>query len=225
MIRQKTLVRQHQIIKAARDLIATKGMGAVTIDAIADKVGLSEGAIYRHFTGKQQVLRLLIDEIEGDLLHAVAEAQVAGAAPLDNLERILAAQLAYSGSDQTVYFIVIAEAIGLEGIGLGPRVSRMLSRYLESIQRVLIQGVEDSSLPRDLDVEAAAAAFFALIHTSAIWRALDDYTPPPAEWHSRWWRMYIEGLGFSPGPTVSPCRQATARTTKAPGTVTIESSD
>ena len=43
MTRQKTLVRQHQIIEAARNLIAAKGMDGVTIDAIAEEVGLTEG--------------------------------------------------------------------------------------------------------------------------------------------------------------------------------------
>ena len=62
-----TLVRKHQIIEIARDLITTKGMEGITIEAIADAVSISEGAIYRHFTGKIQKLPRLIDDIETDL--------------------------------------------------------------------------------------------------------------------------------------------------------------
>jgi AcrR family transcriptional regulator len=50
-------------------------MEAVTIDAIAETVGFSEAAIYRHFSSKQQILLKLISDLEHDLLACVASAQ------------------------------------------------------------------------------------------------------------------------------------------------------
>ena len=61
MARQSTSERQHQIIEATQSLITSKGMEFVTIDAIAEKVGLTEGAIYKHFRSKRAILTLLID--------------------------------------------------------------------------------------------------------------------------------------------------------------------
>ena len=56
MVRQTSSIRRQQIIEAARGLITNRGMDAVTMDAIAEAVGLSEGAIYRHFSSKHQIL-------------------------------------------------------------------------------------------------------------------------------------------------------------------------
>ena len=42
MARQSTSERQLQIIEATQNLITSKGMEFVTIDAIAEKVGLTE---------------------------------------------------------------------------------------------------------------------------------------------------------------------------------------
>jgi AcrR family transcriptional regulator len=50
-------------------------MEAVTNDAIAETVGFSEAAIYRHFSSKQQILLKLISDLEHDLLACVASAQ------------------------------------------------------------------------------------------------------------------------------------------------------
>ena len=75
MVRQTTTIRKQQIIEATRRLITDKGMEAVTNDAIAETVGFSEAAIYRHFSSKQQILLKLISDLEHDLLACVASAQ------------------------------------------------------------------------------------------------------------------------------------------------------
>ncbi len=231
MTKQNTQVRRRQIIEAARNLIASKGMEGVTIDAIAAAVGLSEGAIYRHFASKQQILLHLIEEIERNLLDMVGEAQLGGGPPLEKLERIMVAHLTYTDSERAVSFIVIAEAIAFEGIGLRSRVSAMLQRYVDSIQQVLQQGVGEGSLPPDLDVEAAAATFLALIQSTAVFRALADYTWSMAEWRSRVWHIYVAGLGAAAGPRRVPMSRDSdstgrppARTSGGSGTATFTSS-
>ncbi len=230
MTRQNTIVRRRQIVEAARNLIASKGMEGVTIDAIAEAVGLREGAIYRHFVSKQQILLHLIDDMERNLLDMVGEAQLGAGPPLEKLERIMVAHLTYTDSERAVSFIVIAEAIAFEGIGLRSRVSAMLQRYMDSIQQVLQQGAEEGSLPPDLDVEAAAATFLALIQSTAIFRALADYTWSMAEWRSRVWRIYVAGLGATASPRRVPMSWARggterppARTSGGSGTATFTS--
>ena len=113
----------NQIIDAVRYLITTTGMEGVTIDAIAEEVGLTEGAIYRHFTSKHQILLLLIDDIERSLLETVRNARLEWASALKNLERILEAHLSDVEGHRAASFIVITEAIGFDSIGLGPRVA------------------------------------------------------------------------------------------------------
>ena len=167
MTRQKTLVRQHQIIEAARNLIAAKGMDGVTIDAIADEVGLTEGAIYRHFASKHQILSLLVDDIERSLLDTVESAQTEGASAVDSLEHILDAHLSDVEGHRAVSFIVIAEAMGFDGTTLAPKVSLMFTRYLELIQAVLDRGIREGSIRPDINANAAATTFFGLIQSTA----------------------------------------------------------
>lgn len=194
LIRQTTLVRKHQIIEAARNLITYRGMESVTMGSIAFAVGLSEGAIYRHFTSKHQILTLLIDDMERTLLNTVSEAQEEGASALENLEHILEAHLTDVEGLRAVSFIVIAEAMAFDGIGLGQRVSSMLTNYLESIQRVLEKGVEEGSIRPDLHVDAAATTFFGIIQSTATLWALNEWTSPLAEWRAQMCQIYKGGV-------------------------------
>jgi AcrR family transcriptional regulator len=194
MIRQNTKVRKHQIIEAARHLITTKGMESVTIDAIADEVGITEGAIYRHFVSKNQILSLLIDDIENTLLATVRDSQVEGASAVSNLCRIMEAHLNDVEGRRAVSFIVIAGAMGFDGIGLTPKVSSMFTHYLESIQDVLRQGILEGSIRPDVDVDAAATAFFGIIQSTATLWALNDYSSPLAEFRAQMWDIYYNGV-------------------------------
>jgi len=194
MARQSTLVRQHQIIEATRILITTRGMESVTIDAIAEEVGLTEGAIYRHFTSKHQILSLLIDDIEENLLSTIRDATEEGASALSNLECILEAHLNDVEGRKAASFIVITEAMGFDGIGLSPRVALMLTHYLEFIRGVIKNGIQDGSIRSDVGVDAAATAFLGLIQSTATLWALNSYSTPLAERRDQMWRIYKKGV-------------------------------
>lgn len=48
--------RQKKIIEVSIELIAEKSIQELTIKNIAQKIGLTEGAIYRHFQSKFDIL-------------------------------------------------------------------------------------------------------------------------------------------------------------------------
>ncbi len=53
--------RQKQIVEAALAIISDHGLEALTIKHIAEHVGFSDAAVYRHFENKAQILSTIID--------------------------------------------------------------------------------------------------------------------------------------------------------------------
>ncbi len=194
MVRQNSTIRKHQIVEAARGLITEKGMDAVTIDAIADAVGLSEGAIYRHFSSKQQILLLLIDELEHDLLSSVEKTQEIEPNALRVLECILETHLADVEGSRGVSFVVVSGAMSFEGIGLADRVRDMLERYLNVLQEVMRRGVREGTFHSGLDIEAAALTFFGMIQSTATIWALSGYSWSLDRWRSQILEIYKNGV-------------------------------
>ncbi len=194
MVRQNSTIRKHLIVEAARGLITEKGMDAVTIDAIADAVGLSEGAIYRHFSSKQQILLLLIDELEHDLLSSVEKTQEIEPNALRVLECILETHLADVEGSRGVSFVVVSGAMSFEGIGLADRVRDMLERYLNVLQEVMRRGVREGTFHSGLDIEAAALTFFGMIQSTATIWALSGYSWSLDRWRSQILEIYKNGV-------------------------------
>ncbi|MDA0264684.1 MAG: TetR/AcrR family transcriptional regulator [Chloroflexi bacterium] len=194
MIRQTSSIRRHQIIEAAQGLITNRGMDAVTIDAIAEAVGLSEGAIYRHFSSKHQILLQLIDELEQGLLATVELAQTTQPDALQAMECILESHLADVEGSRGVSFVVVSGAMGFEGIGLSDRVRDMLDRYLDAIKGVLRRGVAEGHFYRDLDLDAAAFTFFGMIQSTATIWALNGYSWSLDQWRKQILNVYMHGV-------------------------------
>ncbi len=59
----KTDIRQEQIINEAINIIHSKGYSALSIRELAKQVQISEGAIYRHFSSKEEIQNGIIKRI------------------------------------------------------------------------------------------------------------------------------------------------------------------
>ena len=109
-VRRPTSVRRREIIEAARVVITERGMRALTIGAIARAVGVSDGAIYRHFRGKKQILAGLIEDIDDRLARRIDLIDGDPESGLTRLESVLRDNVAPS-TTIGVSFMVIAEVL------------------------------------------------------------------------------------------------------------------
>jgi len=70
--------RRRQVLDAATACFAERGIHATTMQDICQRAGLSPGAVYCWFTGKEAIIEAVADERharERDMLHAAATAR------------------------------------------------------------------------------------------------------------------------------------------------------
>ena len=85
----------QQIVDAVEKLMITKGLARVTTKEIAQATGLSEGALYRHFSHKEDVFFVVLQK-HLPVLVDVLDRQVAGTKTVrENLIEIALAVLSY----------------------------------------------------------------------------------------------------------------------------------
>ena len=51
--------RKKEIIMAALELAANKGLGNVSMNMIADKVGIKKPSLYNHFASKEELVEVM----------------------------------------------------------------------------------------------------------------------------------------------------------------------
>ncbi len=65
--------RQAEILDRATELVAESGLAQLTMKRLAERVGFTEPAIYRHYPGKSALLAAMIERLGGRLLETIEE--------------------------------------------------------------------------------------------------------------------------------------------------------
>jgi len=191
---KNTEVRRRQIINAARKLIIRHGSEHVTVRGIAETVGISEGAIYRHFKSKRDILSLLADDIENNLLGDVTQASAHGGSSLEILNSVLRSHLSAIEKRRGVSFQVIAEIISLGDKTLNKKISEIINKYIGCLADLLSRGVKSGEVREDINLEAAATLLFGMIQGLVNLWALSNYRFRPKENYEPLWHIFREAV-------------------------------
>ena len=187
-------VRRHQIVRSARKIVATHGMTFLTIQELAKEVGVSEGAIYRHFKSKDEILLVLIQDIEHNLLDTIAESVQPEDGALDHLEQLLQQHFSSIERRNAVSFVVIAESLRFADSQVKQATRQMVESYLEMIDGILKRGVEKGEMDEQVDTKAAALMFFAMIQASVTLWSFSNRAHPLAQHSASLWGIFKRGL-------------------------------
>lgn len=193
-IRKHTKIRRQQIIDVIRHIISSKGIEYVTISEIAMRIGTSKTAIYRHFKSKRDILSLLIDNIEETLMEALDRAMVSDA-PVQNLKNILLAHLIYSKERRETSFIVIMGAMQFSDSYIRKKISLLIQKYLQKIEKIHVSAVRLGLIKTDTDSKMSAIAFLGLIQSTVTVWSYKNINFIPKRMHGKLWRIYWKGVG------------------------------
>ena len=149
----KARLDREAIVAAGLTLAAQPGVGSVSVRDLGAQLGADPTAIYRHFRGKDDLMRSLLDEVIGMSLQRV------DAEPDDWRGRLT--QLAVA----TLELFATYPAIGVEATVLttgGPHELDVIEFMLDALSRAVVKpGVEVSGIavacPRPWDVIEADA--------------------------------------------------------------------
>ncbi len=194
MTHKNTEVRQKEIIAAVRKLIIRHGAEHVTIRRIAQSVGLSEGAIYRHFKSKKDILSFLADDVEHTLLEDLTSGSALASTPLEALDSILRSHLSAIEHRRGVSFQVIAEIISYGDKGLNKKLSNSIDKYVDCLTEILSRGVKSGEVRDDIDLKATAFIIFGAIQGLVTTWALSNYSFDPREKYAAIWNVFREAV-------------------------------
>jgi AcrR family transcriptional regulator len=88
-------VLRDAILDATNDLLGRYGYNKMTVEDIADEVGIGKGTIYLHFPSKEEVVLSTIDRMVDRLLVKLAEIAEGPGSVSSRLESMLIARILY----------------------------------------------------------------------------------------------------------------------------------
>ena len=85
--------RQIEIIQAAGKIITQTGISSLTTKRLSKEMKFSESALYRHFSGKNEIIKAMLGYLADDMDARFSSFQSSETAPLEKLKFIFTNQL------------------------------------------------------------------------------------------------------------------------------------
>ncbi len=161
--------RELQILETARALFAERGFGAVTMDDVAARVGVTKPLLYAYFGNKDRLYIACMQPAGDAMLATVAEAVRATTGPADALRDGLHAFFAFVESDRDSWRVLFDETLPAGGEiaqRVGEYRDRLVGLIVDSRLATLPSRSRDRAAP---ETEALAAALLGASEALARW--------------------------------------------------------
>jgi len=155
--------RRAATVEAVVDLAAEQNPSDITTTAIAQKMGLTQGALFRHFPTKDAILEAVMSWVTDRLLARVDKAAEGAASPKAALEAVFMTHIDFVSDHPGVPRMLFGE-LQRPGETLPKRMAQTLIRhYGERLRGLLEAGKARGELRADLDPDAAITLFIGTI--------------------------------------------------------------
>lgn len=172
---QDTETRRRQIAGAALRTIVEDGVHGFTTRAIASRVGITDGTLFRHFRNKAEIVQAALDL----LTEQIDASMVSTGPPAAALEHFFRHRAAFVGSEGSVGRLIFSEGLmHLSGEPGRARVRDWRRRSVEFLRHQLRPLHVQGTLAPGLDEGAAAVLIQGVLLTLAMSAAVGAPSTP-----------------------------------------------
>jgi AcrR family transcriptional regulator len=149
------------MLDAAHGLFAERGFAAVTMDDIADAVGITKPLLYNYFGNKERHYLACMQPAGDALIAAVVDAVRSTATPADALDAGMRAFFGFVADDRDAWRVLFDETIPASGL-----VAQGVAEYRERLTNLVMDAIV-AQLPRKpsakarVELEAVSIAVLA----------------------------------------------------------------
>jgi AcrR family transcriptional regulator len=166
--KKETEMRREQIVQAALELIGSRGINALSIVAIAERVGIVPSALYRHYKSKDDVLDGVLALLEKRLLSNVRAVRRETPDAPGRLRLLLMKHAQMLIENRAIPHVVFSDGIYTGHPERKARVAQVLTSYMGQIEKIVAEGIVAGAIRADISSTTAAVMFLGMILPAAV---------------------------------------------------------
>lgn len=189
--------RRAATVEAVVQLAAEHNPSDITTTAIARHMGLTQGALFKHFPTKEAILEAVMGWVAERLLTRVDAAAAQASSPRAALEAMFMAHVGFVSEHPGVPRMLFGE-LQRAGDSVPKRmVQTLIRRYGKRLKAVIEQGKDAGELSPALDSDAAVTMLIGMIQGLVMQSLLAGDVARIAREAPRLFAIYIRGIGSS----------------------------
>ena len=157
---------KKSIIEASMRLFARRGYHGTSVAQIAEATGLTKGALYWYFKGKEDLFLTVLDCIKDDWQKTIMSRVEASEGVTEKLEQLFDAtseMVAASENPYSMHLFLVAAGAQPEMREFEDAIKTAYAGYVKTVADTIRQGQEDGEVKRDVDAESAAVGIIGCL--------------------------------------------------------------
>mgnify|MGYP003670056316 CR=1 FL=1 len=155
--------RREEIIRVTLELAASQGVDDVTTQDMAQAMGVTQGAVFRHFASKDAIWLAVMHWVRDRMMSVLGRAASQGRDPLDALQRMFFAHIEFIAGHPAIPRVLTSQHLHGRNAVLRTLVTEIMLGYEEKIAGLLVDAKTQGLVRADLDPRAAATLYIGMI--------------------------------------------------------------
>lgn len=183
--------RKLQILQTLAAMLENPKGEKITTAALADRLDVSEAALYRHFASKAQMFEGLIEFIEQTLFGLINKITAEEKSGLKQAEAILSMLLGFAVKNPGMTRVLIGDALVNEDERLQARINQLHDRLEATVKQALRFAASEKEIDGSIDPAAHANLMLAFVVGRWHQFAKSGFQRDPTEYWSAQWQGLI----------------------------------
>ena len=184
--------RQVQIIEADLNIVSKKGIQFLTTKSLAEEIGMSEGGIYRHFKGKEEILDGIIEYVIYGVLNFFDSVINSEKTSIEKLKEIFLERCTRIGTHPEQIVSLSSFNYYKDGEVYRQQIREFYNEYENKILQIISKGQEDKEIP-NVDPKYIYMVIIGVLNRFVMeWQRSDYEFDLYSEGEKLW--NYLEGL-------------------------------
>lgn len=162
MKRQSTEIRQEQIKQAVLDIIYTDGLKSLSTRNLANRIGMSEATIFRHFPSKQAIILAIIKDVQVDFIGRLRAIALSNESPRERLFRFLCQTVKYLVEHKGITMLMFSEASHNNDKVLKDNLLQIFNNQKKLVSKIILDGIAMGAWDERIPVENVAMLYMGI---------------------------------------------------------------
>lgn len=168
--------RQLDIIKKTLVLIDAGGIQNFTTKNLAEAMGFTEPALYRHFKNKTEILNSVLIHYQSELKAGMEYIFNSKETGLEQIKAVIKFQFETFKTNPAIIMVIFSEASFQNNSILLNSITSIISRKQERLQNIIEKGQSDGSIRKDVNPLNIAHIIMGTMRFTALRWKLSSYT-------------------------------------------------
>lgn len=158
-MRKPTKIRKEEIKAAVLDIISSEGLYRLSTRNLAEKVGLSEGTLFRHFKSKKDIFYSIMEDIRSGLQDPLRQIALDTKPAEDRLREFLFTHIRFLHEHKGITILLFSEAAHMNDTKLKLQLQEILMEQKLLAAKIIHDGKAEGKWSRDLRDEDIATLY------------------------------------------------------------------